>query len=168
MDDVVRIQWSITVSHLNSNTKFSMGFRCAISFRSSYRVCNINSSISAVQRLIRARSVLVLQISASRFLHAFSNSLLRLHVRSIVREPITNKKTSNLPHLLSHFFIPTKSTQNSALYVNFTKPHEEQNGTNNIGLLLPTIHWPPVLASSLYRIRIRWNRNGDMAVTSCE
>jgi hypothetical protein len=94
MDRVVRIQWSITVSPPNSNTKFSMGFRRAISFRSSYRVCTIMSSISAVQRIIRARCVLVLQISASRLLHAFSNSLLRLHVRSIVREPITNKNKS--------------------------------------------------------------------------
>ena len=117
-----------------------MGVWFTISVRSSYRDYTIMSSISAVHRLIRSRCVFVLQIAASRFLHAFSNSLLRLHVRSIVREPITNKKTSNLPHLLSHFFIPTKSTQSSALHVNFTKPHEEWNGGDNIGLLLPPVH----------------------------
>lgn len=145
-----------------------MAFWFAISVRSSYRVYKVMSSISALHRLIRSRCVFVLQIAASRFLHAFSNSLLRLHVRSIVREPITNKKKLPIYPTLSHFFIPTKSTQNSALHVNFTKPHEERNGGDNIGLLLPPIRWPPVLASSLYRIRIRWNRNGDMAVTSCE
>jgi len=116
-----------------------VGFWFAITVRSSYRVYKIMSSISAVHRVIRSRYVFVFQISASRFLHAFSNSLLRLHVRSIVREPITKKKkkASNLPHPLSHFFIPTKSTENSAVHVNFTKPHEERNGGDNIGLLLP-------------------------------
>jgi len=141
MEYAASIQRSITESSPNSNTIFSMGFWFAISVRSSYRVYKIMSSISAVHRLIRSLYVFVLQIAASRFLHAFSNALLRLHVRSIVREPITNKKeTSNLPHTLSHFFIPTKSTENSALHVNFTTPHEEGNGGDDIGLFLPPVH----------------------------
>jgi len=55
------------------------------------------SSIFAVHSLIRYRCVFVLQIAASRFLHAFSNLLLHLHVRSIVREPITKKKLPIYP-----------------------------------------------------------------------